>query len=140
MNAKKYGKFIIDEQIPSYNEYINKCRANKYNANIFKQTVEKAVGMYIIKACRRDELPVFDDTPCIIRFTWYESKANRDVDNIQSGQKFIIDALRKCKIIKNDGQKYVKQTFHKVVRSDTGKTYVAVELFEYNPIEDIAVI
>lgn len=96
--------------------------------------------MYIIKACRRDELPVFGDTPCIISFTWYESKANRDVDNIQSGQKFIIDALRKYKIIKNDGQKYVRQTFHRVLRSDNGKTYVVVELLEYNPIEDIAVI
>lgn len=137
---KKHGKFIIDEQIPSYNDYINKCRANKYNANSFKQNIEKIVGKYITEAYNRDELPFFGDTPCIISFTWYESKANRDVDNIQSGQKFIIDALRKCKIIKNDGQKYVKQTFHKVVRSDTGKTYVAVELFEYNPIEDIAVM
>lgn len=137
---KKHGKFIIDEQIPSYNDYINKCRANKYNANSFKQNIEKIVGKYITEAYNRDELPFFGDTACIISFTWYESKANRDVDNIQSGQKFIIDALRKCKIIKNDGQKYVKQTFHKVVRSDNGKTYVAVELLEYNPIEDIAVI
>ena len=140
MNAKKYGKFTVDTQIPSYNEYINKCRGNKYNANSFKQNIEKIVGKYINEACNRGELPVFDDTPCIISFTWYESKANRDVDNIQSGQKFIIDALRKYKIIKNDGQKYVKQTFHRIARSDTGKTYVVVELLEYNPIEDIAVI
>lgn len=137
---KKHGKFIIDEQIPSYNDYINKCRANKYNANSFKQNIEKIVGKYITEAYNRDELPFFGDTACIISFTWYESKANRDVDNIQSGQKFIIDALRKCKIIKNDSQKYVKQTFHRILRSDTGKTYVAVELIEYNPIEDIAAI
>lgn len=82
MNAKKHGKFIIDEQIPSYNDYINKCRANKYNANSFKQNIEKIVGKYITEAYNRDELSFFGDTPCIISFTWYESKANRDVDNI----------------------------------------------------------
>ena len=140
MNAKKYGKFTVDTQIPSYNEYINKCRGNKYNANSFKQNIEKIAGKYINEACNRGELPVFDDTPCIIRFTWYESKANRDADNIQAGKTSIIDALRTSKIIKNDGQKYVRQTFHRVLRSDNGKTYVVVELLEYNPIEDIAVI
>lgn len=139
-NIKKHGKFVIDEKIPAYNDYINKCRANKYAANNFKNSTEKAIGMYIIKAQRLGNLPVFGDTPCIIRFTWHEGKANRDVDNIQSGQKFVLDALQKYGIIGNDNQKHVKQIFHEVVRSDNGKYYVTVELTEHNHIEDIALI
>lgn len=137
---KKYGKFIIDEQLPSLNEYINKCRENPYSANCFKRKTENSISLYIVKAVRLGELKSFGDTPCTISYTWYEAKANRDVDNIQSAQKFISDSLVKNKIITNDSQKYVKQTFHKVVRSDRGKTYVTVELSEYNPIDDIGVL
>lgn len=134
-----YGKFTIDEKLPSVNEYIDKCRINKNLSNQFKRRVEDSIRIYIAKAKRRGELTEFNDTPCTISFVWHEVKANRDVDNIQFGQKFIIDALKTYGIIKNDGQRYVKQTFHKVVKSDNDKYYVTVELKEYDSDTDIGV-
>jgi len=84
-NTMKKGRFIIDKQLPSLNEYITKCRTNPKYANTFKQKTEQSIGIYIIKAYRLGELPVFGNTPCIVKAVWYEKKLNRDVDNIQSG-------------------------------------------------------
>ena len=45
--------------------------------------------------------------PCVIKFTFYEPPPGRDQDNIESARKFILDALQKKGIIKNDNHKHV---------------------------------
>ncbi len=136
----KKGRFIIDEQLPSLNEYINKCRTNPKYANAFKQKTEQSIGIYIIKACRLGELPAFGNTPCIVKAVWYEKKLNRDVDNIQSGIKFVLDALRKYKIIYNDNQEHVKQVYHQIRKSTSGKSYSVIELIECSPLDGIGML
>ena len=45
----------------------------------------------------------------ILHFSWYEPNRKRDLDNISSfGRKVIQDALVDCGVLKNDGWKYVK--------------------------------
>lgn len=136
----KKGRFLIDEQLPSLNEYISKCRTSPQYANTFKHKTEQSIGVYIIKACRLGELPVFGDTPCIVNAIWYEKKLNRDVDNIQSGIKFVLDALRKYHIIDNDNQKHVKQIYHQIKKSTSGKSYSVIELIECSPLDGIGVL
>lgn len=53
--------------------------------------------------------------PCEISISWLEKTRRRDVDNIQSSQKFILDALQKAGVLINDNRKYVKQIHHVVV-------------------------
>jgi Holliday junction resolvase RusA-like endonuclease len=68
------------------------------------------------------------EKPCEIFIEWHEKTKRRDVDNIQSAQKFILDALQQHNIIKNDSRKYVKQIHHTVI--DDKRDFVIVRIEE----------
>lgn len=90
----------IPFRLPSLNEYIDKCRYNKYSANDMKQNVQNDIAYYINK------LPNYDK-PIKIHFHWVEENKRRDLDNICFAKKFILDAMVKCGKLKNDNRKYV---------------------------------
>jgi hypothetical protein len=92
---------VIEMKLPSLNEYIGACRANKYEAANLKRVTEAG----IIPFLRR--LPRFE-RPVIIHFRWIERDHRRDSDNIAAGKKFILDAMVKAGILKDDGRRYVK--------------------------------
>lgn len=93
-------KVEIPLRLPSLNEYIKKCNSNRFAGNEFKQQVEREISFYIKK------LPKFEKT-IRIDFEWVEENHKRDLDNICSAKKFILDTMVKCGIIKNDNRKYV---------------------------------
>lgn len=121
------NKFVIEQKLPSMNEYIRSCRANKYAGAEFKSSVESLIGWSIKSAMSKGTLKPIDK-PCEVYIYWHEATRRRDVDNIQSAQKFILDALQHFKIIKNDSRRYVKQIRHEVIDDTTN--YVTVELRE----------
>lgn len=123
------GCFVIKTKLPSLNEVIAKNRANKYMAAQFKRDIETEIGYYIKQALTIGRLKPMGETPCVIYIDWYERTKRRDCDNIQSSQKFILDALQQQGIIKNDSRKYVKQIYHTV--NDATDDYVVVRLEEY---------
>ena len=92
---------VIEVKVPSLNEYIEACRRNKYAAANMKKYTEAEIITYL----RR--LPTFDK-PVYIHFRWIEKNKRRDCDNIAAGKKFILDAMVKAGILKDDGRKYVK--------------------------------
>lgn len=118
---------IIDEKLPSMNEYVRCCRSNKYGGAEFKKSIESLIGWYIKKALAEGKLRRVDK-PCEICIEWHEKTKRRDVDNIQSAQKFILDALQHFRIIKNDSRRYVRQIYHTVI--DDTRDYVIVILKE----------
>lgn len=122
------GYFIIKEKLPSLNEYVRACRSNKYQGAKFKADVEEVIGWAIKQAQAAGKLSSMCEEPCNVYINWHEKTKRRDVDNIQSAQKFILDALQKCGIIKNDSRKYVKQIYHTV--NDSTEDYVVVRLEE----------
>lgn len=122
------GYFVIREKLPSLNDVINKNRANKYLGAKFKNEIEEMISRYISEAQAEGTLEP-TDKPIILYIYWHEKTKRRDVDNIQSSQKFILDALQKCKIIPSDSRKYVKQVYHTVI--DTTRDYVMVEIEPY---------
>lgn len=63
-----------------------------------------------------------------IYIEWHDAPRHRDVDNIQSSTKYILDALKEMGIIPDDNQKWVKQVWQKVVPD--ADDYVIVELNE----------
>lgn len=93
-------KVEIPFRLPSLNEYIRECRGNKYSGNKMKSKTENDIGFYI------NRLPEFKK-PIRIDFEWVEENKRRDLDNICFAKKFILDAMVKCKKIKNDNRKYV---------------------------------
>lgn len=106
--------FWIFEKLPSLNEVIKENRTNRYSAAKKKKDIEQRIIAYIFDAVQRNTLGKIDK-PCEIYITWYERTKRRDVDNIQSSQKFILDALQKSEILPNDNRKYVRQIHHTVV-------------------------
>jgi Holliday junction resolvase RusA-like endonuclease len=90
----------IPLKLPSFNEYINECRKNRYAGNKMKQDIENDI-MYFI-----NKLPKFKD-PIQIHFHWIEANKKRDLDNICFAKKFILDALVKAGKLKDDNRKCV---------------------------------
>ena len=119
-----FNHFIIKEKLPSLNEYTDACRAGKRKGAEFKKNIEEIIWAYIKTS--KTVHPV--EGPVEIHFEWHEADRKRDVDNITFAKKFILDAMQKCNIIKNDGRKYVKQCYDKVYEDDM--YFVVVTLME----------
>lgn len=119
--------FIIKEKLPSLNDVISKNRSNRYVGAKFKKDIETVISWSIKKAVLAKTLkPIVN--PCVIEIEWHEATMRRDVDNIHSSVKFILDALVKNGILKNDSRKYVKQIHHTVINDNND--YVVVKINE----------
>lgn len=119
--------FTVKAKLPSLNEFIAAINNNRHTGNRFKQEIEEVIGWAIKQALVKGELRP-TDKPCKVRFEWHEKTAKRDCDNIASAKKFILDAMQKQGVIKNDSQKYIKGFYDDFVK-DTAN-YVIVELIE----------
>lgn len=93
----------------------------------FKRDIEEVIGWSIRKALTSKTLHKVK-TPVIIKIRWHEKTKRRDVDNIQSSQKFILDALVSKGVLVDDSRAYVKQIQHEII--DDVKDYVEVELID----------
>lgn len=120
---EKISKCIYNGRLPSLNEYISKLNGNRYMANYFKQAVERDL-VWTIKASPMKPI----DKPCIVYVVYHEPDRRRDVDNIYSANKFILDALRKAGIIKNDSQKYVKDVIDTYITDGQSMVEIIVEV------------
>ena len=119
--------FTINQKLPSLNEVISVNRSNRFMGAKFNKDIEEKIGWCIRNALASSCLHQ-PDKPVMIRFTWKEANKRRDCDNIQSSQKFILDALVKNGVLVDDNRKYVKQTYHQIV--DSKEFGVEVELIE----------
>lgn len=90
----------IPFKLPSLNEYVNVCRANRYKSARYKKDLEDDIMAFLGK------LPRFE-TPVRIHFHWIEGNRRRDLDNICFAKKFILDALVKAGKLKDDNRKVV---------------------------------
>lgn len=120
-------ELVINQQLPSYNEYINACRSHWSKGAKFKKDIDRIIGYEILRAKSEKKLAP-TSAPCVINIEWHEKTKRRDVDNIQSAQKFILDALQLTEIIPNDSRRYVKQIYHEII--DDTKDYVRVLISE----------
>lgn len=121
------NELLIDAQLPSLNEYQYACRSHWSKGRAFKEKTEELIGEYIIKALLTKRLHRVEK-PCEIHIDWHEATKRRDVDNIQSAQKFILDALQHFRIIVKDSRKYVKQIHHTII--DDKRDFVVVRFEE----------
>lgn len=121
------NELVIDAQLPSLNQYQNACRSHWSKGADFKKDIEELIGWNIKQALTKQTLRKVEK-PCEIFIEWHEATKRRDVDNIQSAQKFILDALQQHNIIKRDSRKYVKQIHHRIV--DDKRDFVIVNFAE----------
>ena len=93
-------KVTIHQKLPSLNDYVNVCRADRFAAANYKKQIESDIAVDIA------DLPRFEN-PVHITFIWTEKNRRRDYDNIAFSKKFILDALVKCGKLRDDNRKHV---------------------------------
>lgn len=97
-------KLVIHGRLDNLNDYIAACRTNQYKGSTVKHRNEEKVLCAIYEQLGRLRI----QKPVYMRYTWFEKNRRRDLDNISSfGRKVIQDALVEAKILKNDGWKEI---------------------------------
>lgn len=116
----------IPVQLPSLNEYINACRSHWTTGRKFKANIENVICAYISKAITEGKCRKVT-RPCEICIIWRERTKKRDADNIESGAKFILDAMKRCGVIKDDSRRYVRQVYHRIEDADKDGSRVIIK-------------
>lgn len=94
--------FEIPFRLPGLNEVIAANRRNPHAGAKLKHDTDDSI-MRVICAARLKPVHL----PCIVHMFFLEPNRRRDVDNIESAKKFILDALVKSGILQGDSPKYV---------------------------------
>lgn len=96
------GKRFIRDRLPGMNDIIDVAKLGKgrYQPyNDMKTYFQTFLYWHFTK------LPGYEKAH--ISIDWYEPNRKRDINNIQAGGKFIMDALVEASVIKDDSQRYV---------------------------------
>lgn len=87
----------ISYKFPSFNEYNDTSRGNKYASATEKKTLTDMVAW----ECKAQHIKPMKSAR--IHFLWIEKNRRRDKDNIAFARKFIFDGLVTSGVLKNDG-------------------------------------
>ena len=94
----------IPGTLNNLNDYISAERTNRHKGAKMKANNGDIVAI-AIRQCMRG---VKIEKPVFMEYLWVEPNRRRDLDNISSfGRKVIQDSLVQCGVLKDDGWKYV---------------------------------
>ncbi len=103
---------IIPGRLDNLNDYISAERTNRYKGAKLKANGESIVCC-AIRQCMKN---IHIKAPVFMEYSWYEKDKRRDLDNISSfGRKVIQDALVHAGVLQNDGWKEIvgfSDSFH----------------------------
>ena len=104
MDRPSSYKLVIPGRLHSLNEYIGACRRNPHQGANMKRVDQQGIEWLIRSQLRGIRL----DKPVRMSYRWYEPNQKRDLDNISSyGRKVIQDALVNCRALMDDSWKQV---------------------------------
>lgn len=93
-------KLVIENRLPGLNQYQYACRSHFSKGAEMKKNAIMIVSAYIFQQLKGVSI----DKKVKIDYYWYEPNKKRDLDNISSfGRKVIQDALVDNGVLKNDG-------------------------------------
>ncbi len=92
----KINKLIINNGLPTLNEYIEAERSNKYAAAKMKKQATDTVA-WLAKVIPKHDGAIW------VNFHWIEPNKRKDKDNVAFAKKFVFDGLVKSGVIRNDG-------------------------------------
>jgi len=98
---RTWQKLVIPGELKSLNEFINALKHNKYIGNQMKQTETQYCALY----AKRQLQPITQ--PVRVTFHWYSRDKRKDLDNVDSARKFILDGLQEAQILINDSRRFV---------------------------------
>ena len=121
-------RLTIQGKLDNLNDYIAAFRTNQYKGSNVKNHNENKVKCAIYEQLGRIRI----SKPVYMTYRWYEPNRKRDLDNISSfGRKVIQDALVHTNVLKNDGWKEItgfRDEFH--VDSNNPRIEVEIEVVE----------
>ena len=117
--------FKIPGHLPGMNKII---AASKTHHMVYKKIKEEHCW-YICTCIKKHNITPYTDRglPINVKITWVCENKKRDKDNIMAGQKFILDAMVKAGVIKDDGWKYIGEIEHKFT-VEKNNPHVIIEL------------
>lgn len=121
--------FTVRGRLPSLNDYVDACRAHWSKGAALKKETEELIFWSIKdavgkKTCRPVQKPVR------VLFVWYEHGLKRDMDNIFSAKKYILDAMQTAGIIESDDRKHVVGLGDFIIQTTKGNDRVVVYIWE----------
>jgi Holliday junction resolvase RusA-like endonuclease len=117
-------KLVIPGELKSMNEFINALKHNKHVGNAMKQTETDTCAWY----AKQQLQPV--TKPVIVSFHWYSKNKRKDLDNVDSARKFILDGLQVAGILENDSRRFVADLGKSEFRIDKKNPRVEVLIEE----------
>ena len=119
-------KLVIPGKLSNLNDYINALDRNRYKGGQLKRDNETKVICEILSQFGRLRIT----KPVRMSYTWIEPNKRRDLDNISSfGRKVIQDAFVKAGTLKNDGWNNIKG-FSDRFEVDRKNPRIEVEIIE----------
>lgn len=119
-------KFVIDCRLPNLNDFIRQNNKNRYAGSEFKADAQKIVKTAIKKWLQGTRI----NAPVNMLYRWYEKDKRRDLDNVSSfGRKVIQDALVETGVLVDDGWDYIK-SFSDEFYVDPINPRIEVTIFE----------
>lgn len=116
-------KLEILGKLPSLNDYVNACRYNRFAGAKMKADVETNI-MWQMKEQMKNVKVV---PPVKLVFTWIEENNKRDLDNIASAKKFLLDSIVKLNILEDDSRKFVSGFTDNFPKSEkSAKVYIEI--------------
>ena len=104
--------FEIEGKLPGLNDIIGASRTHYHAAASQKKKAQKLVKESLAECGVAD---CHISGPARVEITWHEPNKRRDVDNINAGVKFILDALVEAGVLDNDDQKHITSIEHAVL-------------------------
>lgn len=96
--------------LPTFNEYIEAERTNRYVASSLKKKATQAVKF----ACRESINIINPEGKYDLFVYWTVPNNKTDSDNYYAGIKFILDGIVAAGVLKGDGRKFVNNIFHSI--------------------------
>jgi Holliday junction resolvase RusA-like endonuclease len=125
---RTWQKLVIPGELKSLNEFINALKHNKYIGNKMKQTETQYCALY----AKRQLQPITQ--PVRVTFHWYSKDMRKDLDNVDSARKFILDGLQVAGILINDSRRFVADIGKSEFRIDKQNPRVEVLIEEMGEI------
>lgn len=119
-------KIVIPGRLPGLNEYIRECRKNQFAGGKMKRDDESRISWHINHQAR--DVKIVEPVRMVYR--WHEVNRRRDLDNISSyGRKVIQDALVACEVLPDDGWNNITG-FEDYFYVDKTNPRIEVEIYE----------
>lgn len=120
-------KFTIKGRLDGLNEYTKACRGNRFSGAEMKKRNQRKVKDSVMQAIVENQMHAPRKFPITVDILWVEKDKRRDVDNIQFGAKFILDALVNLNVLPDDSRTYVCGINNKVI-TDKENPRIEVEI------------